>query len=53
LEQAKRFAIVEKKLNVPVDIEVLQRRRHMPAMKKMIDANDPAFLKIVQFIKAH
>ena len=53
LEQAKRFAIAERKLNVSFEIEVLENRTHMTAMKKMAEANDPAFLKIIHFIETH
>jgi acetyl esterase/lipase len=53
LEQANRFALAMKKVGVQVQIEVLKNRRHVTAMQKMAEGNDPTFLKIVEFIKTH
>ena len=53
MEQANRFAMAMKNVGVQVQIEVLKDRKHMTAMKKMSEMNDPAFLKIIEFIKTH
>jgi acetyl esterase/lipase len=51
LEQADRFAAEMKNVGVKVQIAVLKNRKHMTAMKKMAEPNDPALLKIIEFIK--
>lgn len=51
LEQAHRFAKELKKLKVEVKIEVLKNRRHITAMQKMAEENDPTLITVSQFIK--
>jgi acetyl esterase/lipase len=53
LEQANKFATAMKNVGVEVQIEVLKNRKHMTAMKKMAEPNDPAFLKIIEFINKY
>jgi hypothetical protein len=40
-----------KTVNVHVQVEVLRNRKHMTAMQKMAEPNDPALARIVSFIK--
>ena len=38
-----------KEVNVSVTVEVLKDRKHMSAMEKMAEQNDPAFSRILDF----
>ena len=53
LEQANRFALSMKRVNVDVQIQVLKSRKHMTAMEKMAEPEDPTLLQIVEFVKNH
>jgi acetyl esterase/lipase len=53
LEQANRFCRAMGELGVPVTIDILKNRNHYTAMKRMAEANDSTFLRIVEFVKSH
>jgi len=53
LEQANRFAQSMEHVHVSVQIEVLKNRRHMTAMEKMAEPNDPTLLRILNFVRSH